>query len=320
MNLSTNVFDQLSALADATRSRLLLVLERQELAVSELCAVLQLPQSTVSRHLKLLGDEGWVVSHADGTSRRYRMASKLDDGARALWKAVRAQAAAAVDAEQDAARVRSVLAERGATADRSRSREFFSRAAGSWEALRTELFGERPDLAALPALLDASWTVGDLGCGTGQLSASLAPFVRRVIAVDESEAMLAAARARLSALDAAGAVELRAGALEDLPIADGELDAAVLSLVLEYLPDPAVALAEAGRALRSGGRLLVLDLVPHTREEYRERMGHAWLGFAADQLEEWLRQGGFGNVRYLPLAPDPRARGPRLFAATGTRL
>ncbi len=319
MNLPVNVFDRLSALADATRSRLLLVLERQELTVGELCAVLQLPQSTISRHLKVLGDEGWVISRADGTSRRYRVAATLDDDARALWRVVRAQAATAVDAGEDAARVRSVLAERG-RGGRSRSREFFSTAAGHWDALRAELYGERPDLAALPALLDASWTVGDLGCGTGHLAAALAPFVRRVIAVDESEAMLEAARARLAALEAPGEVELRPGSLEALPVADGELDAAVLSLVLQYVPEPAAVLAEAGRALRPGGRLLVLDLVPHTREEYRERMGHLWQGFAPAQVEAWLRDAGFGAPRYVELAPDPRAKGPRLFVATGAKL
>ncbi len=320
MNLPATVFDRLNALADATRSRLLLVLERHELTVGELCAVLQLPQSTISRHLKVLGDEGWVVSRADGTSRRYRMAADLDEGARALWRAVRGQAAAAVAAEEDAARVRSVLAERGATGGRSRSREFFSTAAGHWDALRAELYGERPDLAALPALLDPAWTVGDLGCGTGQLAASLAPFVRRVLAVDESEAMLAAARARLAALEEPGRVELRPGPLEELPIADGELDAAVLSLVLQYVSDPAAVLAEAARALRPGGRVLILDLMPHAREEYRERMGHLWQGFGAEQVTGWLAEAGFTAARYVPVPPDPRAKGPRLFVATGDRI
>ncbi len=320
MNLPTSVFDRLSALADATRSRLLLVLERHELTVGELCAVLQLPQSTISRHLKVLGDESWVVSRADGTSRCYRMAAELDEGARALWRAVRSQAAAAVDAEEDTARVRSVLAARGTAGGRSRSREFFSTAAGHWDALRAELYGERPDLAALPALLDPSWTVGDLGCGTGQLAASLAPFVRRVVAVDESEAMLAAARARLAALEEPGRVQLRPGSLEALPIADGELDAAVLSLVLQYVSDPAAVLVEAARALRPGARVLILDLVPHAREEYRERMGHLWQGFAPEQVEGWLRDAGFGATRYVPLPPDPRAKGPRLFVATGDRV
>lgn len=311
--MATTIFDRLSALADPTRARLLLLLEGQELNVGELCAVLQLPQSTVSRHLKVLANEGWVVSRADGTTRWYRLAGGLSAEAERLWGVVREQVAAAVDAEEDAARLRSVIAAR-----RSRSREFFSSAAGDWDALRAELFGERPELAALPALLDGGWTVGDLGCGTGPLAAALAPFVRRVVAVDESEAMLAAARERLSALGARN-VELREGALEELPVGDAELDAAVLSLVLPYTPEPGRVLAEAARALRAGGRLLVVDLMPHGREEYRERMGHVWLGFAAGPMTRWLEDAGLEEIRYIPLAADPRARGPRLFAAVGRK-
>ena len=184
------IFDRMSALADATRSRLLLVLERQELTVGELCAVLQLPQSTVSRHLKTLVDEAWLASRAEGTSRRYRMLpERLDASARKLWGLVREQVAALPTAEQDARRLRSVLAQRT-----TRSQEFFSSAAGQWDRLRAELFGQRADLLGLLGLLDARWTVGDLGCGTGQISESLAPFVERVVAVDASAAMLQAAR------------------------------------------------------------------------------------------------------------------------------
>ncbi len=314
MSANPTVFDRLSSLADATRSRLLLLLDGRELTVSELCAVLQLPQSTVSRHLKVLGDEGWVASRAEGTSRLYRMARELDPAAVALWRVVRDEAAGAVTSEEDAARVRSVLAER-----RSRSREFFSAAAGSWDATRAELFGERPDLLALAALLDPSWTVGDLGCGTGQVAVSLAPFVAKVIAVDESAAMLDAASARVEAMEATSAVELRQGALESLPLADGELDLAVIALVLHYLVDPPLALGEAARALRSGGRVLVLDMLPHVREEYRERMGHVWQGFGADELLGWLQSAGFQATRYVALPADPRAKGPRLFAATGEK-
>ena len=133
-----------------------------------------------------------------------------------------------------------------------------------------------PISGAALGFLDEDWTAGDLGCGTGQLAAALAPFVRQVIAVDQSKAMLAAARRRLGGLDN---VELRQGDLEALPIEDGELDAAALYLVLHYAVEPARVLAEARRALRSGGRLLVVDMIPHDREEYRQQMGHLWTGF-----------------------------------------
>ena len=302
------IFDRMSALADATRSRLLLLLERHELTVGEMCQVLQLPQSTVSRHLKLLGDEGWVTGRAEGTSRRYRMpADRLDPDARQLWNLVRREVAAVPAAEQDARRLRTVLAQRS-----TRSREFFSTAAGEWDRLRAELFGRRADLLGLLGLLDAEWTVGDLGCGTGQVALSLALFVRRVVAVDSSPEMLAAARARLADVEN---VETREGELESLPFAGGELDAAVAFLVLHYVAEPGLALAEAARVLRPGGRLLVVDMMPHDREEYRQAMGHLWQGFDAARLEGWMAEAGLERFRYVPLPPDPAAKGPGLFAA-----
>jgi len=306
------IFDRMSALSDTTRSRLLLVLEEHELTVSELCSVLQLPQSTVSRHLKVLGDEGWAASRAEGTSRRYRMVDGgLEPSARRLWHLVREQVAATPVAEQDAQRVQGVLALR-----RSRSQEFFSTAAGEWDRLRTELFGRRADLLALLALLDKGWTVGDLGCGTGQVSEALAPFVGRVVAVDESAAMLAAARARLEGVQN---VEVRRGELERLPLDDAELDAAVLFLVLPYLAEPGRAVAEAARTLRPSARLLVVDMTPHDREEYRQRMGHLWQGFPREQVGEWMRAAGLDGFRYHRLPADPEARGPALFTASARR-
>jgi ubiquinone/menaquinone biosynthesis C-methylase UbiE len=309
---ATAIFDDLSALADATRSRMLLVLERHELTVSELCAVLQLPQSTVSRHLKTLADTEWVSSRRDGTSRYYTLA--LDDrsaSTRRLWSVLREQVSATPGAGQDARRLRGVLSRR-----QTKSQEFFASAAGQWDKMRQDLFGRASFLNAFPALLDESWVVGDLGCGTGQAAAALAPFIARVIAVDRSHDMLQAARRRTRELSN---VDLRRGELEELPIKDGELDAATLLLVLHHLPEPAEALAEAARALRPGGRLLVVDMLPHDREEYRQQMGHVWLGFGEDPLRRMLTNAGFEGIRIVPLPVDPDAKGPALFVASARR-
>ena len=308
-----SLFGRMSALADLTRSRTLLVAERHELSVAELCAVLQLPQSTVSRHLKTLVDEGWLVARADGTARLYRMpgTSELPSEALKLWRVVRDQVSTAPEAAHDAQRAASVLARR-----RSRSQQFFSAAAGDWDRLRAALFGEGLHWGALLALLDPSWTVGDFGCGTGQVSAALAPYVARVLAVDDSAAMLAAARRRL---DGAANVDLRHGALDALPADDASLDAAVLFLVLHHVAEPEPALAEVVRTLKPGGRLLIVDMVPHGREDLRRDMGHEWSGFSAEQLGTWTAAAGFGPLRYHGLPPDPAAKGPPLFAATATR-
>ena len=303
------VFDHLAALADPTRGRLLLALEPHELTVTELAVALQLPQSTVSRHLKTLSDEGWVAARADGTSRLYRMTvASLAPDARRLWLAVRESISAQPIARHDSTRLRSVLARR-----RTASQEFFSSAAGRWDSLRAELFGSRVELIALLGLLDEQLSVGDLGCGTGAVAETLAPFVARVVGVDGSRAMLAAARRRLRDLPN---VELRAGDLEALPIGDGELGAALLVLTLHHVPDPAAALAESARVLQPGGRLVVVDMRPHDREEYRREMGHVWLGFSEEQVGAWLAAAGFEGIRFTPLPADPAARGPTLFAAS----
>ena len=307
MTTAAPILDRLAALADGTRSRILLLLDRHELTVSELCAVLQLPQSTVSRHLKILGDDGWIVSRAEGTSRLYRMpAARLDAPARRLWQLVREQVASTSGSVQDLQRLESVLARR-----RTTTREFFSTSVGQWDRLRGELFGERSDLLALVGLLDDRWVVGDLGCGTGRMSDALAPFVARVVAVDESSPMLAAARRRLKGH---ATVELRQGELEALPIEDGELDAACMCLVLHYVAEPVAALREARRALRPDGRLLIVDMMPHDRDEYRAQMGHQWLGISREQLSDWLGEAGLTVGRYVPLPADPAAKGPTLFA------
>jgi SAM-dependent methyltransferase len=305
------LLQRFNAVSDATRARLLHVLERHELTVSEICGVMQLPQSTVSRHLKILSGGGWVTQRAEGTSRYYRRASRLDDGMARLWQVVSEAVGRGAEAGHDEARARQAVAAR-----RTRSQEFFATAAGRWEGVRAELFGEAPELPALLALLGRDWVVGDLGCGTGRVSATVAPYVARVEAVDESPDMLAAAREHLSDV---GNVTLREGRLESLPLEDGTLDVALLSLVLHYVPDPARALAEAGRVLRPGGRVLVVDMVAHDRSEYREAMGHQWQGFERARMEEWAGEAGFGEVTYHDLTPKAEAKGPLLFALAGRK-
>ena len=302
------LFGQMTALADATRSRLLLALERNELTVNELTSILQLPQSTISRHLKMLSAEGWVEARAEATSRYYRLASSsLEPASRRLWHIVRDEVIHTTAAEHDSRRTQAVLAERS-----TRSQQFFSTSAGQWDRMRLELFGRRADIALL-ALLDENWIVADLGSGTGAITQSLAPFVQRVIAVDESSAMISAAKKRLHGVEN---VDIRNGRLESLPIGDGEVDVALLFLVLHYAAEPARVIAEAARVLKAGGRLLVLDMMPHDRGDLRQTMGHRWLGFDRAILGGWMEEAGLEIFRYNPLPPDPDAKGPILFAAS----
>jgi ubiquinone/menaquinone biosynthesis C-methylase UbiE len=284
------VFDRLGTLADSTRSRILLVLEGTELTVGELCAVVQMPQSTVSRHLKILSDEGWVASRESGASRFYSLVtSRLDHFSKRLWSVVREQVSSSPAAQQDARRRSSVLSDR-----RGRMKSFFSDAAGSWDQMRAELIGARTDLLALMDLFDESWTIGDLGCGTGHLSE-----------VDESGSMLNAARKRLAPLDN---VDVRGGSVEALPLEDGELDVALLFMVTHFVLEPAKVLGEARRALKPGGRLVILDLTSHEREDYSLQMGHVWQGFSEEQLRSWVQDAGLTVVRYRVLPADPKAK------------
>ncbi len=306
------VLDRLSLLADQTRCRLLLLLERHELSVGELCSILQLPQSTVSRHLRLLADVQWIVARGEGTSRFYKLVlPRLDEATRGLWTVVRGQMADTAAVRHDEQRAAAVLAKR-----RDKALVFFRDSAESWDTLRMEQIGARTDLLALLDLLDPSWVVGDLGCGAGHISEALAPCVAKVIALDESGPMLGIARQRLAQL---ANVELRAGTIESLPIDDDSLDAAVLFLVAHFITDPARAMAEIRRTLKPAGRLLIVDLMAHDRVEYVVQLGHVWQGFDGEQVKEWLADAGFDRCRYRVLPADPEATGPTLFVASGIK-
>jgi ArsR family transcriptional regulator len=304
------IHELLGALGDHTRTRLLVLLERHELSVNELCAAVGLPQSTVSRHLQVLSRAELVSSRSEGTSRYYRL-GPLDEVAEGLWQAVRGELETSPDTAGDEARALRAIELR-----RTELEQVFVRLTTAWDAERLRLFGPGVELKAFPALLDPGWVVADLGCGTGIVAEALAPYVARVIGVDASPYQLKEAARRLR--DAAN-VELRQARLEALPLESGSVDAAVLALVLHYVPEPRQALREAARILKRGGRLLVVDVTAHTREEYRLRLGHVWQGFTRAQLQEWLEGCGLGEVRFHDLPTEREAAGPPLFTAAARK-
>jgi len=305
------LFGWMEGLADPTRLRLLHVLERHELGVAELCEVLQQPQSTISRHLKTLSTQGWIEVRRHGANRIYRMADAVDPAARRLWKVARGESERWATLQHDQLRLARRLRERRADAE-----DFFAGAAGDWDRLRAEWYGTRFGVEALLALLPPGWTVADLGCGTGALAAALAPVVARVVGVDRSADMLRAARRRTAGLDN---VELRRGALEDLPLEDASCDAALLVLSLGWVDDPARALSEAARVLRPGGRLALVDAVLHDDEDFRRRAGQLRPGFEPGRVVEMLVQAGLEGATCRPLPPEPGARGPALLLARAHR-
>jgi len=305
------VVRRLSTLADPARLRLLRLLEQEELGVAELCDVVQMPQSTVSRHLRVLADDGWAVARRAGTTNLYRVhVDELAPEARELWAAARAELAGWSAFEQDRVRLTHRLAARATD-----SRAFFAGAAPAWDALKTEMYGTAFSRHAMLALLPGGLTVADLGCGTGEHAAMLARHVASVIAVDNSPEMLEAARSRTAGLDH---VDVRRGELDALPIDDAACDAALLTLALTYVDQPGPAIAEMRRVLRPGGQAVVIDLMRHDRDDFRRQMGQRTMGFTVEGLAGLFEAAGFAATDVTPLPSEPDTKGPALLLARGT--
>jgi len=306
------LLSQMDSLADATRLRLLLLLQDHELGVTELCDVLQMPQSTVSRHLKLLADQGWTRSRRQATTNLYHMpVEELDSPARRLWVLTREQTDNWATVQQDQLRLSQCLQRRQTDAQ-----SFFSGAANNWDHLRQQLYGLAFSQTAMHALLPSHWVIADLGCGTALTTAQLAQHVSQVIGVDQSTAMLKAARKRTAGLKN---VQIRRGDLNAIPIDDASCDAAILLLVLTYVADPRAVLHETARILQPGGKAVMVDLLPHDRDDFRRQMGQHCLGLAPDHLGSILHEAGLAKVRYQPLPPQPHVKGPALLLTTAIR-
>jgi ubiquinone/menaquinone biosynthesis C-methylase UbiE/DNA-binding transcriptional ArsR family regulator len=304
---------RMSSLADMTRLRLLRLLERHELGVVELCDVLQLPQSSVSRHLKVLGDQKWVRARRQNTTRLYRtILDELEPAARKLWLLAREQTDSWPTGKQDQLRLQRLLSQRKVD-----SQSFFAGAAAEWDRLRRDLYGERFSIAAMLALLPGNQIVADLGCGSGNLAADLAGFVNKVIGVDSSTAMLKAAKRRTAEH---ANVDLRKGDLSAVPIETASCDAALLVLALTYLSAPDRAVTEMARILKPGGRGVIVDLLPHDREDFRRQMGQASLGLEPKVIERMMGEAGLENITTRLLSPEPNVKGPALFLTAGTKI
>lgn len=309
---ANQLFSHLGDLADPTRLRLLRLLEQHELTVNDLCDVLNLPQSTISRHLKILSDHDWLRSRTQGTMHLYRMIlDELSAPARKLWLLSREQSQDWATLAQDQLRLRRRLKER-----EDDSQSFFASAAGQWDALRNQLYGQTFVAAAMAALLPSDSVIADLGCGTGFLSQLLAPHVKQIYAVDNSPAMLKTAAKTLAEFSN---VQILRSELTALAIETHQCDVAIISLVLTYILDPSPVLAEMSRILKPGGKVVIVDLLPHDRDDFRRELGQTSLGISADKLTEMLRDNGFKRINVNPLPPEPSAKGPALFLATGEK-
>src|SRR5205823_3577954 len=279
-------------LGDEARLRLLRVLARERLNVTELTGVLGLAQSGVSRHLGLLKDAGLVAEERDGGFTYYRLAPKLRDGEHAIAPVLRAQfdeAAGDASVRADDARLQEVLRlrkenfEAHASPDAREARQLVP--GRSWAAWSRAL-----------GLLLPRVKVADLGCGEGYLTMEAARWASRVIAVDRSEVVLSRARG-LARRRRVRNVIWKKGELEKLPIRDESVEVALLSQALHHARSPQTAIAEAARITVAGGSVLVLDLRTHQEEWVRSRLGDRILGFGDDELKRMLGNAGLSDVK-----------------------
>lgn len=310
---SSRVTGLLKVLGDGTRLRILALLERQELSVGELSRALDMAQSRVSNHLRVLREQRLLAERRVGASSFVSLGLGAPgaapdpeaDLARRIWAAVRAELPAAREHAQDLVRLAGVLAER-----RRRSREFFDRVADQWDAIGTEFATGQARQRVLASLLPPGLVIADLGSGTGYLARALVGLAGRILCVDRSAAMLEEARRRLEPLPEGLELELREGELDRLPIADGELDAAVCGMVLHHLPDRRPFLREALRALRPGGGFALLELFPHREDWLHEALGDLYLGLDPHTVLEDLRSAGFEDLGYEALDDRYQPRPP----------
>ena len=298
--------ERLGALIHPSRTRMMRLLTHEELTGGEVARITQGAQSTTSRHLKALTESGWVMSRRVGNTVIFRASDQLDEPERALWQVLEQSLGSRWP--DDTLRLAATLRER-----KPSSRDYFGRLGAKWEEVRRELYGEHSLTYLALAMLSRRQAVADLGCGVGHVLSLLAPHVERVIGVDREPAMLEAARTRVADYDH---VEVRAGELESPPLERHEVDVALLNLVLHLVDSPAEILNALRPALRPAGRVIVIDMVAHDRDEYRRTMGHVSLGFSHQTLDKIASEAGLRLTNYHTLPPDLAASGPALFAAS----
>jgi ubiquinone/menaquinone biosynthesis C-methylase UbiE/DNA-binding transcriptional ArsR family regulator len=279
----------LRALADPTRLRIIALLERDELSVNELQEITRLGQSRISTHLGQLAEADLVQSRREGKRTFYRLYPEADEATREALKLSFRGAKELPEYQHDSVNLKRALARRAA-----QEKVFFDQVAGrfdrsygpgrSWQA-----FGQML-LRMLPPLV-----IADLGSGEGLISELLARRAKRVVAVDNSEKMVAFGAKKAKKIGLRN-LEFRLGDLEDPPLEDESVDLVVLSQALHHASDPARAINGARRILVEGGQILILDLLRHNFKQAHDLYGDRWLGFAESDLHRWLDAAGFSEI------------------------
>jgi len=293
----SSALKSLRALSDPTRLRMVALLERDELSVNELQEITRLGQSRISTHLGLLQDAGLLQSRREGKRTFYKPNAQADGAARELIQLAIRGARELPEYDGDQINLKRILARR-----REQAQVYFNQIAGrfdrvygpgrSWQAFGHLL------LRILPPLV-----VADLGAGEGLLSELLARRCKKVIAVDNSEKMVAfgMAKAKKNGLKN---LEFRLGDLQEPPIEPNSVDLVILSQALHHAEAPAKAIAAAYRILRPRGQIMILDLLKHNFEKAHELYGDRWPGFAESDLHRWMEQAGFKKIEISIVAAE----------------
>jgi len=291
------VLKSLRAMSDETRLRILALLEKSELSVHELQEITRLSQSGISTHLGLLQDAGLVQSRREGKRAFYRPGQDSEGSTPQFLKLALQGAVELPEHAGDLINLKRILKRR-----HERDQVYFNQVAGRFDRVygpgrSWQGFGHLL-LRIIPPLV-----VADLGSGEGLLSELLARRCKKVIAVDNSEKIVAfgAAKARKNGLKN---LEFRLGDLQNPPIEPGSVDLVILSQALHHAEDPAAALSASYRLLRAHGQILILDLLKHRFEKARDSYGDRWLGFAESDLQRWLEGAGFRKIEISVVARE----------------
>lgn len=293
-----SLVDLLKAAGEPTRLRLLALLNAGDLTVSDLTDILGQSQPRISRHLKLLAEAELVDRYQEGAWAYFRL---KQEGAAARLARVLLYETSKTDPVllRDGDRLGAVKRARA-----EKAQAYFSRNAAEWDELRRLHVNDREVEVALVSLIGERNVEAllDLGTGTGRILQLLESRYQRAVGIDASRDMLAVARANL---DKAGVTKasVRQGDILNLPLDGAEFDVVIIHQVLHFLVEPELALQEAARMLKPGGRLVIIDLAPHKLEHLREDHAHVRLGFSHQLMGEWLTKAGFQVREAVDIAP-----------------
>ncbi len=277
----------LKALAEETRVRILVILDHGEFSVMEIMQILRMGQSRISRHLKILQSAGVAGNRRDGACVFYHL-SHADPHREILFREILEWARTTAWYAALTAETSRVLAER-----HRRSADSFNRIAPNWTSLRDRYIDFGRFEASILESFAHSHLIADLGCGAGDISTRLIAGGHDVIGVDSNSEMLGNARELLADALKTHRVDLRLGAIEHLPIRNGEVEGILCSMVLHHLAEPGKAFQEFNRILGRRGVLIVIDFLQHDNEQLRAEMGDLWRGFTSVDMTRWLAQSGF---------------------------